>query len=86
MQTTAINFEANHAGGDFDQIESVGLGLADRILSFQDAELLAGGADDDADFAGANAVVDTNECRINGASVRLRRNCGGCLAWAPGNR
>jgi len=47
--------------GDFDQIESVGLGLADRILSFQDAELLAGGANDDADLAGPDAVVDTDE-------------------------
>ena len=66
--------------GDFDQIESVGLGLADRILSFQDAELLAGGADDDADFAGANTVVDADECGINGTSMRTRfagaRGCG----------
>ncbi|MEI6323355.1 MAG: hypothetical protein WCP60_09655, partial [bacterium] len=31
-------------------------------------------------FAGANAVVDTNECWINGASVRLeaRNGNGGC--------
>ena len=83
LELTEIGYAADgriRSRGDFDQIESVGLGLADRILSFQDAELLAGGADDDADFAGANAVVDADECGINGTSMRTRfagaRGCG----------
>ena len=68
-------------GGHLDQVEAVGLGSADGILGLENAELLARGADDDAHFAGADAVVDTNECWINGASVRLvARNGDGCRA------
>jgi hypothetical protein len=64
-----------------DEVESIRLGAAYGLVGVQDAELLAGGADDDAHFAGANAVVDTNECGINGTSICPRlagaRGCGG---------
>jgi hypothetical protein len=36
------------------------LSAAERIGEFHDAELLAGGADDDPDFARANPAVYTN--------------------------
>lgn len=52
--------------GDLDQVEAVGPGFPNGLVGLEDAELLAGGADDDADFACANAVVDADECWING--------------------
>ena len=58
--------------GHLDEVKAVGFGPADGLLGFQDADLLAGGADDDADLAGADAVVDADECGINGTSMRLR--------------
>jgi len=68
-------------GSDFDEVETVGLGAANGFFYSENAELLSGGADDDTHFAGANAVVDTNECWINGASVRLSaRNGDDCRA------
>ena len=67
--------------GYLDEIKAVRLGAPDSLLGLQNSELLACGADDDTHFAGANAVVDTNECWINGASVRLSaRNGNGCCA------
>ena len=64
-----------------DQVEAVGLGPAYGLVCVQDAELLACGANDDAHFAGANAVVDADECGINGTSICPRlvgaRGCGG---------
>ena len=47
--------------GDLDQVHSVRLGPPHGFIRFQDAELLAGGANDDADLAGPDAVVDTDE-------------------------
>ena len=65
--------------GDLDQVEPVGFGAAYRLVGLEDAELLAGGADDDADFAGANAVVDADECWINRTWMRLALGGdGGC--------
>lgn len=63
--------------GNLDEIETVGLGSSDGFVCFEDAELLAGGADDDTNFACANTIVNADECWVNGASVRLARDCDG---------
>ena len=69
----------------FDQVEAVGLGAAYGLIGVKDAELLACGADDDAYFARANAVVNADECWINGTLMRPRlaeaRGCDG--TWVP---
>jgi len=69
--------------GDLDEVEAVGLGAADGFVRLEDAELLAGGADDDAYLAGADTVVDADECWINGTSMRARvagaRGCDGTV-------
>src|SRR5690606_10845273 len=44
---------------DFDEVESVTLRLANGILGAHDTKLFAGGGNDDANFAGADAVVDS---------------------------
>ena len=44
----------------FHQVEAHALGLLDGVGQFHHAELLAGRADDDADFARANPAVYTN--------------------------
>jgi hypothetical protein len=73
--------------GNLDEIKAVGSGFPNGLVGFVDTELLARGPDDDAHFAGANAVVDTNECWINGASVRLEtRNGDGLRAEWRGSR
>jgi hypothetical protein len=70
-------------GGHLDQVEAVRFGAADGLVGLEDAELLAGGADDDANLAGADAVVDADECRINGTSMHLTvRGCAGTMAPA----
>jgi hypothetical protein len=43
---------------DFDEVEAVALRFGDGLVGAQDAELGAGGCDNDADFAGADALVD----------------------------
>jgi len=57
--------------GNFDEVKPVGLGAPNGFLRFKDAQLLAGGADDDTYFACANTIVDADECWINRIWVRL---------------
>ena len=45
---------------DFDQIEAETLSFAQGVRQLHDAELFAGGCDDDPDFSGANPTVYTN--------------------------
>ena len=44
----------------FDQIQAETLGFAQSVRKFHDAELFAGGCEDDPDFSGANPTVYTN--------------------------
>ena len=57
----------------FHQVEPHALGSFDRLGQFHDAELLAGRAEDDADFAGANPAVYTNLLLQNLFSPGRRR-------------
>ena len=47
-------------GRDFDQIEAEALSFAQGVGKLHDAELFAGGCEDDPDFSGANPTVYTN--------------------------
>ena len=47
-------------GRDLDQIEAEALSFAQRVRKLHDAELLAGGSENDPHFAGANPTVYTN--------------------------
>lgn len=73
--------------GNFDQVETIRFCTANGLFGLENAKLLACGANNDTHFAGANAVVNTNECWINSASVRpLARNGNGRCAGVRNRR
>ena len=52
-----------HLTGDFDEVESEGLGFGESLAGTHDAELLAGG-EDDTNFRGTDAVIDPRHVAV----------------------
>lgn len=52
-------------GRNLDEVEAIRFRLADGILCAKDAKLLAGGTNDNTNFASANSFVNADEVRIN---------------------